>query len=151
MRKAMFKLAGGKSLMVFLLAIIGMTCWGIAPIFVKVGLKNINPILGLSIRTMVTAVFITGWMIVDGSISNLKNISSFTVFLLAIEAILATLIGDLSYFAAVKKGSVTLVTIIMSSSPLVTMICAVLFLGEQITTCRVIGAGLIIIGITLTL
>lgn len=147
----MFKRAGGKGLMVFLLAIIGMTCWGIAPVFVKIGLKNINPVLGLSIRTMVTAVFITGWMIIDGSISNLKNISSITVFLLAIEAVLATLIGDLSYFAAVKRGSVTLVTIIMSSSPLVTMICAVLFLGEQITINRVVGAGLIIIGIALTL
>lgn len=147
----MQKFAGGKSPMVFLLSIIGMICWGIAPVFVKLGLKNIDPLLGLAIRTMFTAIFITGWMFFSGSISNVKNITSYTLLLLAIEAILATLIGDLSYFAAIKRGSVSLVTIIMSSSPLVTMICSVLFLGEQITAGRLIGAGFIITGIALIL
>lgn len=135
--------------MVFLLAMIGMICWGVTPIFVKIGLKDINPIVGLSIRTMFTAGFITSWMIIDGSIAHIKNVTFNTVALLAIEAILATFIGDLAYFAAIKRGSVSMVTVIMSSSPLVTMICAVLFLGEQITLMRMVGASMIIAGIIL--
>lgn len=137
--------------MVFLLAIIGMICWGVAPIFVKIGLSNINPLVGLAIRTLFTASIIMCWMVADGSIVQLKNVSLNTLMLLGIEAILATLIGDLSYFAAVKRGAVSLVTIIMSSSPLITMVCAVIFLGEQFTLMRVLGAVLITLGIILVL
>lgn len=136
-------------MMVFLLALIGMVCWGIAPIFLKVGLQGINPLVGLSIRTFLTAGFITCWMVADGSIAQIKNLSLNTVLLLAIEAILATLIGDLAYFAAIKRGSVSIVTIIMSTSPLVTAICAAIFLGEQITLMKIAGAGFIILGIIL--
>lgn len=137
--------------MVMLLAFIGMMCWGIAPLFVKLGLKDINPLSGLAIRTAFTIIVITGWMFIDGSIFKLKSISSPTLLLLAAEAVLATLIGDLAYFAAIKRGAVSLVTVIMSSSPLITIICSVLFLGEQVTFARVIGTGLIILGIVIAI
>jgi uncharacterized membrane protein len=37
----------------------------------------------------------------------------------------------------------------MSSSPLITILCCVAFLGEQITLMRLIGAVLVIVGIIL--
>lgn len=135
--------------MVFLFAFVGMICWGVAPIFVKLGLANLNPIVGLAIRTTITIIILTSWMFFDGSIYKLKEISLSAFVLLAIEAILATLIGDLAYFSAIKRGAVSLVTIIMASSPLVTIICSVIFLGEQITVSRIVGAVMIIAGIIL--
>lgn len=137
--------------MVFILALIGMICWGVAPLFVKLGLKGIDPLVGLGIRTAFTIIVISGVMLINGSIFDIKNIPPKTFLLLAAEALLATLIGDLAYFAAVKRGAVSLVTIIMSSSPLVTIICSVLFLGEQVTFSRVIGAALIILGIIIAI
>ncbi len=141
--------AGGKNTMVFLLAMVGMVCWGVAPIFVKLGLNQINPIIGLSVRTLITGTFLFSWMLLDGSIVQFRTIPLSAVLLLTIEAILATLIGDLAYFAAVKKGTASLVTIIMSSSPLITVMCSVIFLGEHMTFIRIIGSCLIILGITL--
>ncbi len=137
--------------MVFLLALVGMLCWGIAPIFAKIGLNNINPFLGLTLRTLFTAVMVSGWMLISGSAYQIKTIPVNAWVLMGIEAVLATLIGDLAYFAAIKKGNVSLVTIIMSSSPLVTVLCSAIFLGEQITLTRVIGAGLVVIGIALAI
>jgi Predicted membrane protein len=137
--------------MVFILAFIGMICWGVAPLFVKLGLKDIDPLVGLAIRTAFTIIVISGVMLINGSIFQLKNVPPKTFLLLAAEALLATLIGDLAYFAAVKRGAVSLVTIIMSSSPLVTIICSVIFLGEQVTFTRVIGAALIILGIIIAI
>ncbi|MFY9568271.1 MAG: DMT family transporter, partial [Acetivibrionales bacterium] len=72
-----------------------------------------------------------------------------TWWLIGIEALLATLVGDLAYYAALKKGDVSLVTIVMSSSPLITILCSALFLGEHITLMRLIGAVLVIAGIIL--
>ncbi|MCX7773568.1 MAG: EamA family transporter [Clostridia bacterium] len=137
--------------MVFVLAIIGMICWGVAPVFVKTGLRDVNPLVGLSIRTFFTAAFLLSWMIINGSISQLKIVSTNSILLLCIEALFATLIGDLAYFAAVKRGSASLVTIIMSSSPLITIICSVAFLGEKLTIGRIIGSLFIITGIVLVI
>jgi bacterial/archaeal transporter family protein len=141
--------SGGKKKMVIMLAVAGMICWGIAPIFAKIGLKNVNPLAALTLRTIFAASLVLSWVLIDGTVTQVRHIPRSSWLLIGIEAILATLVGDLAYFAAIKKGDVSLVTIIMSSSPLVTILCAVIFLGEQITLFRVIGAGFILCGIVL--
>lgn len=135
--------------MVFWLAIFGMVCWGIAPVFAKVGLNNMDPLPGLIIRTLTASIFALSSMGFGGNICKMKNISLITWVFIAIEALLATFLGDLAYYAAIKKGDISVVTVIMSSSPLVTMLMAIIFLGEQITAVRIIGAGLVVVGIML--
>lgn len=137
--------------MVIWLALLGMICWGIAPIFAKMGLQNINPALGLGLRTMIAVVLVSTWMGFSGGMTQFKQITLQQSILIAMEAILATVLGDLAYFAAIKAGNVSLVSMIMSASPLVTMVCAVLFLGEQITVLKCLGAGYIILGILMIL
>jgi len=143
------KTVGGKNKMVFLLALFGMVCWGIAPIFAKIGLKNVDPLSGLVLRTIIASSVVCGWVFLSGSFTKVSSIPANSWWLIAVEALLATLVGDLAYYAAIKKGDVSLVTIIMSSSPLITILCSVLFLGEQITMLRIIGAGLVMLGIVL--
>ncbi len=133
--------------MVFWLAVFGMICWGIAPIFAKIGLRDVNPIAGLTLRTILAAGLVSSWVGITGSLGSLKAIPSMSWLLIGIEAILATLVGDWAYYAAIKHGEVSMVSVIMASSPLVTMLCASVFLGEHITIIRVAGACLIIIGI----
>jgi transporter family protein len=141
--------SGGNKRVVFMLALFGTVCWGIAPIFAKIALKNIDPVSGLVLRTIFAASVVSGWVLFSGSFSKIISIPSNSWWLIAVEALLATLIGDLAYYAAIKKGDVSLVTIIMSSSPLITILGAVLFLGEQITLLRLIGASFVILGIIL--
>ena len=135
--------------MVIWLALLGMICWGIAPIFAKLGLQNVSPATGLVLRTMIAVVLVSSWMCVSGGISQLKQISFQASILIAVEAILATVLGDLAYFAAIKNGNVSIITLIMAASPLITMICAAMFLGEPITAWKCLGAGYIIMGIIL--
>ena len=132
--------------MVVILSLFGMICWGIAPVFAKAALNDIDPVAGLSLRTIFAASVVSGWVLISGNFTSLNKIPASTWWLIGIEALLATLVGDLAYYAALKKGDVSLVTIIMSSSPLVTIICSALFLGEHITLSHIIGAGLILIG-----
>ena len=137
--------------MVFLLSILGMICWGVAPVFAKLGLKDVNPLSLLLVRTMFASIMIIGWFGMSGSVNAVKSVPFNAWWLIAVEAILATLVGDLAYFAAIKKGDISVITIIMASSPVVTMVCASIFLGEQITFMRVIGALFVISGIALVL
>ncbi len=135
--------------MVYMLAFIGMVCWGISPIFAKLGLKDLNPLLGLSVRTLFTASIILIWMIFSGSIKLLMNLPGRILILLMIEAVLATLIGDLAYFGALKRGSASIVMLIMACSPVVTILCSVIFLDEKMTMTKLIGACLTMVGIIL--
>lgn len=135
--------------MVYILALVGMVCWGISPIFAKLGLKDVNPLVGLSIRTIFTAIVVTVWIILNGSVGEIKAIPGRSILLLLIEAALATVIGDLAYFAALKQGSASIVMLIMACSPLVTILCSVFFLSEKMTIPNIIGAFLIIVGIGL--
>lgn len=135
--------------MVFLLALFGMVCWGLAPVFAKLGLSGVNPLAGLVLRTYISAALLTGWVLCNGTLAQVKTIPAQSWLLIGIEGVLATLVGDLAYYAALKYGEVSFVTLVMSCSPLVSITTAVLFLGEQITVTRLLGALLIVGGIAL--
>ncbi len=135
--------------MTILLSLIGMICWGIAPIFAKIGLKAMNPITGLALRSFITTVIITLYINIDSNVVKLKDITFYGLLFIGLEAVLSTVVGDIAYYAAIKKGNVSLVTMIMSASPVVTLFGAMYLLGEQITITKIIGALLVILGIIL--
>ena len=135
--------------MVFWLALFGMFCWGIAPIFAKLGLNNVNPLAALALRTYISVSLLTTWVLCSGVWLEMKNISKQASWLIAAEAVLATLVGDLAYYAALKHGDVSFVTIVMACSPMVSILGAVLMLHEQIGLLRFAGAVLITAGLGL--
>ena len=137
--------------MVYILAFIGMILWGVSPLFAKVGLKDINPLVGLCIRTLFSAFVILICMFFNGSIVQLKGIPFRTTVLLFIEAVLATVIGDLAYFAALKRGSPSIVMLIMACSPLITVLFSFIIFHEKLTLTNILGAFLIILGVYLVM
>ena len=138
--------------MVVWVAIFGTVCWGIAPIFAKVGLRGVNPAVALVARTMIAAVIVGSWVGMSGSMSGLlKGLTWQVGLLLGKEAILATIVGDLAYYTAIKYGDASVVSVIMASAPLVTVAMAVLLLGETITIWKVLGACYVMLGILLLL
>lgn len=130
-------------------AIIGAICWGIAPLLSKIGLQGVNPVIGLMIRTVITMSLVSFFIIITGSTHQVKHIPLTSFLMLSAEAVLATFIGDLSLFIAIKKGPLPTVATIMAVSPLITLAFAVFFLGDHITIKQLIGACLVILGIVL--
>lgn len=135
--------------MVFFLAIFGMVCWGLGPVFAKVGLSQVNPLAGLVLRTYISAGILTTWALMNGTFSMVRAVPPKAWLFIGIEGILATLVGDLAYYAALKHGDVSFVTLVMSCSPLISIATAVIFLGDQITLLKLIGTTLIIGGVIL--
>ncbi|MEW6173109.1 MAG: EamA family transporter [Bacillota bacterium] len=132
-----------------LLALFAMLCWGLAPLFGKLGLFYMHSITALSIRTLIAATFILGWQMVFGEPRYFHAIPLKSLIFIGIEALLATLVGDLAYFMALKRGNINQVTLIMACSPLVTMLSAYAFLGERATGLQIMGAVLIVGGLIL--
>ena len=134
---------------VFVIALFGALCWGIAPIFGKVGLRGINPMDGLAARTMITVMFIAGWILISGGFNRIALIPARCWHFLAVEAFLATFAGDMAYYAAIKKGDIGQTAIILATSPIITLWTGWFFLGEIVSPLQLAGAGLIIIGLIL--
>jgi len=137
---------------VFFLALFGTFCWGLAPIFGKLGLQNVNPVTALAARTLLASLVITLWLVQVQGFDRIATIAPRSMLFIAIEAVLATLVGDLAYFAALKLGNINDVTIIMSTSPMITVVLSNVVLGEpmhryQLGGVLAIVVGLILIGI----
>ena len=132
-----------------LFAFLGMLCWGIAPIFGKVGLKSVDSMTAMILRTLFAGSLVAGWVFLSPSTSTFQHVSIKTWLFIAAEAILATLVGDLAYFIALRRGNINDVTLIMSCSPLVTMLLSYYFLAEKVSIHHYIGGLLIICGLIL--
>ncbi|HHY98973.1 MAG TPA: DMT family transporter [Firmicutes bacterium] len=136
-------------MLVFLLAIFGVICWGVAPVFGRLGLDKVDPITGLCLRTLIAATIVGSWLLATGYTWRLHNVPLRSWLLLGVEAIFATLLGDLAYYAALKLGKVSNVSLIMSTSPVITLWMAHSILGEQLTWLQIAGCFLIVLGLFL--
>ena len=114
-------------------------------IFAKVGVENVNSNLATAIRTLVVLVMI--WMIVffRNEYKAIGELSSRNWIFLTISG-LATGLSWVFYFKALQMGDVSKVAGIDKLSLALTIIFAVIFLGETLTWKTAVGAGLIIAG-----
>lgn len=133
----------------FLLALYAAICWGIAPLFGKMGMRGVNPMEALAARTLVTVCFVWGWFMAKGELGRVAAIPPKRWLFLGLEAFLATFAGDLAYYAAIKYGQIGQAALVLAASPLFTLGVGRLFLHETLTTVKLVGAGLIIGGVLL--
>lgn len=133
--------------MVFLYAFVGVLCLGVAPLFGKTALDSVNPATAFAIRTVIAAVLVLTWLIGTRTYHELTNLSKTFWFFITIEAILAAVLGDLAYFYALQKGRISEVVLIMSCTPLITVLLSYWLFDEGISLSLLVGAALITIGL----
>jgi transporter family protein len=118
---------------------------GITAILAKIGIKNTDSNLATAIRTIVILAFSWLMVFVVGSIDTINELSQKTIIFLILSG-LATGLSWLCYFRALQLGNVNKVTPIDKSSTILTMVLAIIFLGEKITILKIVSIILIGIG-----
>lgn len=122
----------------------------ISTIISKIGLKSINPILGVFYRTFV--VFIIIWIyfyIKNKTIKNIK-INKQTFKYLMFSGI-TTSLSWICYFYALRDGEASIVFPIEKLSIVVSIVLSCIILKEKMTRKTIFGLILIIVGIILLL
>lgn len=117
-------------------------------IFAKLGVANVNSNLATGIRTVVILIMIWCIIMARGEAKGISTLSKQNVMFLIISGI-ATGLSWIFYFKALQLGNVSQVAAIDKLSVAITIIIAVLFLGETLTLKTLAGASLIIIGTVL--
>lgn len=118
---------------------------GATAILAKVGVKDVDATLATALRTVVVLVFAWAMVFVVGSQGTIPDISGQSLLFLVLSG-LATGASWLCYFRALQLGNVNKVVPIDKSSTVLTMLLAMLFLGERVTLLKVVCMALIAAG-----
>jgi len=117
-------------------ALVAMLFWGIADFWVKIGMnKGIDGIAIIFYSMLFTALLI-------GMFGLVKNIpikpSSNLLFYAGINGLLLS-IGTIAIIFALQYGEVSVAVPIGRLSLIITLLCAIVFLGEKITWNKAVG------------
>ena len=128
-----------------LYAILSMIFAGLTSVLAKYGLQNINPDLGLGIRTTTIFFIITVINIIGARYKELPLLTGKQTLLLVVSGITTTL-SWLFYYRAMKDGLVSYVAAIDKASIVITLVLSFVLLKEPATPKVLVGGGLIFIG-----
>lgn len=126
-------------------AILSAIFASLTAVFAKLGVANINSNLATGIRTVVVLVMIWLIILLKGETKGMTALSKQNIIFLILSGI-ATGLSWLFYFKALQTGNVSQVAPIDKLSLALTIILAIIFLGETLTIKTAIGASLIIAG-----
>ncbi len=133
----------------FFYALATMICWGSAPLFGKAAMLRIDPWVGLSMRSFIIGLIMVIWVLVSGHTSQLLSVKCSTWALVFSEAVLASLLGHLAYFYAIKYGMLSRVIPVASAFPLVALLGGMVFFAERVSWDKLIGVIMVILGVIL--
>lgn len=111
---------------------------GMTAILSKSGIKNTDSNVATAVRTVVVLLFSWLMVFIVGSQDTIDELSAKTLLFLVLSG-LATGGSWLFYFKALQLGNVNKVTPIDKSSTILTMILAILFLGESLTLAKAVA------------
>lgn len=134
----------------FYFAILAALVWGVAPLVEKAGLARIEPMAGVIIRSfgvILGAIILAAF---NGHIvKSAFSAESKTIVLLALGGIIASILGQVFFYNALKHGEVSKMVPIAATYPLVSFLLGILFFGESFTIVKGLGIGFVIVGVFL--
>jgi bacterial/archaeal transporter family protein len=126
-----------------------MLFWGATPLLEKMGLREVEPLTGVLIRSGTVTIVLLVIYLFNGRIHELTKISLKNYSLFAASGIMAGLFAMWTYYYLLKTGMTSKIVPIAASYPFITAILSILILSEQVTFQRIIGIGFTIAGIIL--
>ncbi len=118
-------------------------------IFGKIGIKGVDSNLAVALRTIVVVFFAWGIVLIQGNWADMFKISRYSYLFIILSA-LATGLSWLFYFKALQLGEVSRVAPIDKLSIALTVILALIFLGEKPTLGNITGGLLVTLGVLAT-
>ncbi len=134
----------------FLWALLTAIIWGIVPLMEKVGLSgSIAPHMGVMARSVGVVIGFLFFALLWSPWSALQNLSWKTWALLAGGGFLASFVGQMAFYQALKHGAVSQMTPVAGAYPLVAALLGWLVLREPLTLTRLLGVVLVVCGVIL--
>ena len=121
---------------------------GLTSILAKCGIRKTDSTVATALRTVVILIFSWIMVLLTGSDPQIRNLDARTLLFLVLSG-LATGASWLCYFRALQLGDINKVVPIDKSSTVLTIILALIFLGEGISPAKGVAVVVIALGILL--
>lgn len=118
-------------------------------IFIKLGLKGINPILSLTIRSIIVCLFLLVFIVINNSMKEIKAIDKNKWIWLFLTAVV-TFATWVFYYLALSKNDAYKVASLEKISIIIVFILSFFVLNEKITFLGILGMILILVGSIMT-
>ena len=118
---------------------------GLTSVLAKYGLQNINPDLGLGIRTTTIFFLIIVFNLITDKMKDLSLITGKQLLPLICSGV-TTSLSWIFYYRAMKEGTVSYVAAIDKASIVITLVLSFFLLKEPATPKIILGATLIFVG-----
>ncbi|MBU4311773.1 MAG: EamA family transporter [Candidatus Omnitrophica bacterium] len=134
----------------FYFALATAVVWGAVPILEKMGVSRIAPLAGVLIRSfgVIIGLFILAIFNNDALRLAFKA-DPRTIFLLVVSGIMASIVGQIFFYNALKIGEVSKLVPIAGTYPLFAFLLGVIFLGEGFTLVKAGGVIFVVLGLFL--
>lgn len=136
-------------LFTLILLFVTMVLWGSTPLFEKLGLKDVEPLAGILVRSLAVTVVMVIIFLSTGRMHEVARMSLKNILLFSASGIMAGLVAMWTYYYVLKSGTMSKIVPIAAAYPLITAILSALVLKEGITFQRIVGIILTIVGIIL--
>lgn len=134
----------------FLWALLTAGIWGVVPLMEKLGLRGaVSPTTGVLVRSMGIVVGLVVFSVVWSPWAALRTLSWSSIALLAGGGFLASFVGQLAFYQALKTGAISQITPVAGAYPLVAALLGWWVLREPLTPTRALGALCVVIGVVL--
>jgi transporter family protein len=135
----------------FTWALLASFCWGIAPLLEKFGLRgNTDPAIGVFVRSIGVMLGALCFLPILPKLSGrFSDLTLRNWIFLCLGGFVASIIGQLCFYRALKIGEVSRVVPIGASYPLLAFLLGILFLGESLTWGKAGGLVLVMAGVYL--
>ena len=134
----------------FYFALMTAVVWGIVPILEKMGVARIAPLAGVFIRSCGVVIGISIMAIFNNQAVRIAlKADPRTIFLLVLGGFMASIVGQIFFYNALKIGEVSKVVPIAGIYPLVAFLLGVIFLGETFTAVKLGGVIFVVLGLFL--
>ena len=131
-------------------ALLAALTWGCVPLLEKLGLMKMPVFAGLFYRCLGVVVgMIILFVVRSEEIKYSFSMSSMGWLFLVAGGFLASVIGQIFFYSALKDGEISQVVTIGASYPLISFLLGVLFLGEKLTIGKLGGLGFVVLGVLL--
>ena len=134
----------------FLWALLTAGIWGVVPLMEKLGLRGtMAPTTGVLVRSVGIVVGLVIFGIVWSPWAALRTLSWSSFALLAGGGFLASFVGQLAFYQALKTGAISQLTPVAGAYPLVAAVLGWWVLREPLTLTRALGALCVVFGVVL--
>ncbi|MEM2921833.1 MAG: EamA family transporter [Candidatus Bathyarchaeia archaeon] len=121
-------------------------CYGLSSVLIRKGVRNSNAFTGTFIAALVQVLVMSGLL----ALFPPKGIIWTGIAFFVASGILASALGRLCNYSSIELLGVPMTASIIGSSPLFSIVFAMLLLGEEVTIGIVFGTVLVVAGVALT-